>query len=326
MRKWSHYVVVMVLAALMSAASVGMAAGKIIDGLFVNIDGHAVTLSEFREYVANKLRVSVGDADDYLRKVKSRGKLKVLTDGFIDVMLIRLKLESLGDSVTDNEVRGVIKKIVSGNNLTEDEFKAALEREGLNFESYRTNLLEEMEKSRIIRALKRKVVLVTDDEVKRYYVDNRDRYTRHYKVDLKILSFPLPDSSKKTALIRFRELISGAERLVSGGADIEEVKAYLHGKGVSIETSSTGLMSVDDLSGDLKKEVSRLATEETSSSLIVGERMVFVKVKERKEGEIVPFNEVKDSIREELVGRRSNVAIKDILKELHQSSYIEVHL
>ncbi len=315
-----------VLACLLILAYPSMGRGKIIDGVFMNINGKAVTFSEFREFVAHKLQISIGDADDFLRKETSRNKLKALTDTFINVMLIRLKLKKMGETVTEQELDSVIGNIMSENKLTKDEFRVALKKEGLDFESYRGNLQEEIEKSRIIQVMKRREVLVTDGEAKDYYVENRDRFATQYNVNVEILSFPLPGVGNKEEIIRYRQLIRGGDRLLDQGGDAGELKAYFEDNGVNVVTTKTGLMPVDDMSGDIKKEVSRLGTGSISRSIFVENRIVYVKVLERKGGTIVPFKDVKDSIREELVSRRSLVAIKEIVKELRGSSYIEVHL
>jgi len=314
------------LACLMILASPMRGRGKIIDGVFMNINGKAVTFSEFRDFVAQKFQISIGDADDFLRKETSRNKLKSMTDGFINVMLIRLKLEGMDRSVTDNELDRVISNILSQNKLSKDAFKEALKKEGLNLESYRSNLREEIEKSRIIQVMKRKEVLVTDGEAKGYYVDNRDRFTRHYKVNVEILSFSLPGTGEKEKIIRYRQLIRGGDRLLDLGGDGRELKSYYEDNGVNMVRTKTGLMGVDDMSDDIKEEVSHLGTGSISRSLFVENRIVYVKVVERKGGTVVPFKDVKESIREELVSRRSLVAIKEIVKTLRDSSYIEVHL
>lgn len=299
---------------------------KVIDGLFININGNAVTYSEFREFVASRLTISVGDAEDFLRKEQSREKLKDMTNAFIDVKLIQFELEKLGDSVKEEELSEVIERIVSDSGYSAAEFEMALQREGITMGAYRDNLKREMEKSRVIRAVKGKEVLVTDEEAKSFYLENRERFKKNYSVMLTMLSFPLILPEEKEELIRFREVISGADSIVDNGGSIDEVRDYLTNRGINGDMTDLGPLPVEDMSREIRTEITGLALGETSRSTIMKDRVVFVKLTERAGGEFVPFDEVKGPIKEELVGKRSIRAIREIMQELRSSSYIEVHL
>lgn len=299
---------------------------KVIDGVFININGNAVTYSEFREFVAHKLQISVSDAEDFLRKERSREKLKSMTNAFIDTKLVHFELEKLGDRVKEEELDEVIQRILDGNGFTQEEFEQALGREGITLGGYRENLRLEMEKSRVIRGLKGKEVLVTDEEAKNFYVDNRERFKKNYMVKLTMLSFPLLSSKKKEELIRFREIISGADSIVDHGGDLEGVKEFLKNRDISVKENAMGPVSVDDLNRELMKEIAGLSRGETSRSTIVKDRVAFIQVTERSGGEYISFEDVRESIREELVGKRSIGAIKEIIRELRSSSFIEVYL
>jgi parvulin-like peptidyl-prolyl isomerase len=299
---------------------------KVIDGLFININGNAVTYSEFRQFVASKLAIHVGDAEDFLRKEQSREKLKDMTNAFIDVKLIQFELEKLGDSVQEEELSEVIERIVSDSGYSAAEFEMALQREGITMSAYRDNLKREMEKSRVIRAVKGKEVLVTDEEAKSFYLENRERFKRNYSVMLTMLSFPLNLPEEKEELIRFREVLSGADSIVDHGGSIDEVRDFLTNRGINSDMTDLGPLPLEDMSREIRTEITGLALGETSRSTIMKDRVVFVKLTERAGGEFVPFDEVKGSIREELVGKRSIRAIREIIQELRSSSYIEVHL
>lgn len=304
----------------------GTISAKVIDGVFININGNAVTYSEFREFVAHMLKISESDAEDYLSKERSREKLKSMTNDFIDTRLIHFELEKLGDRVTEEELDAVIQRIVGGSGLTQEEFGKALEGEGMTMGAYRENLRLEMEKSRVIRALKGKEVMVTDEEAKNFYLENRDRFKRNYMLKITMLSFPLLLSQGREELIRVREIVSGADSIVENGGGLDAVKNFLENRGLSVEETELGPVSIDDLNRELKTEVAGLSRGETSRSTIMEDRVAYLQVTERTGGEYLPFEDVKDLIREELVGKRSIGAIKEIIRELRSSSYIEVYL
>jgi len=300
--------------------------GRIIDGILLDIAGEGITYSEFRDFVAKRLSLSLGDADVYLRKISSKEKLRPLLEDFIDVMLIRKKLKDLGESVSDEEVSGVIKDIIDSNNLTREQFEKALEGEGLTMEAYRERLREDMEKSRIVRALKGKEVMVTDDEVREYYLANKNRYLRGFEARLTILTIDLKEAREKLGLAELREVLGRVDRAISGGASLEEVKGVLRDEGINFQISRVGPVKDEDLRGEMKGVVEELRPGEVSTSLLVGERIVYVRLDSKEGGVPKAFDEVREEIREDLVNRRSLAAIKKIIKELREEYYIEVRL
>lgn len=317
---------VMITAAAALALFFSPLSARVIDGLFININGNAVTYSEFREFVANRLAITEGDAEEFLRREHSREELKGLTDAFIDVKLIQFELSKLGESVKDEEIGEVIDRIMAQNGFTEEEFEKTLEREGITIGAYRDKLKHEMEKGRIIRALKGKEVLVTDAEAKNFYLENRKRFKKNYSVSISMLSFPIFLSAEKEEIIRFREVVNEADSLVAEGASLKEVEAFLQTRGFDPSTSEAGPIPVEDLSREVKMGIARLSVGETSPSTIVKDKVIYVTLKERIGGEYMPFEEVHGQIKEELVGNRSIGAIKEIIQELRGGSYIEVHL
>ncbi|RMG59532.1 MAG: hypothetical protein D6713_05105 [Deltaproteobacteria bacterium] len=301
-------------------------AGRVVDGIFLTVNGEGITFSEFREFVAGRLGISVGDADSYLRKIDSEEKLRPLLDDFINVTLVRVKLKELGESVSDEEVERVIDGIVRENNITREQFRKALEREGLTYEGYRERLREDMEKSRLVRALRGKEVLVTDDEVREYYVSNRDRFLVGYEATFDLLSVNLSQARDRVGPAALREVLARLEDAARKGEHVSSLAEMLKERGIQPEVSSMGPVAEGDLRGELKEAVGELRPGETSSSIVLGENLVFISLREKKGGRPLPFDEVKEKIREELVGKRSLAAVREIIKDLREKALIRVNL
>src|SRR4030067_2094414 len=78
------------------------------------------------------------------------------------------------------------------NNMSEADFRAVLDREGLSPAGCRGRRRWQIERSTIVRARKLKEVTVTEEETRAYYQENAERFLVGAEVRLEAVYFPFP--------------------------------------------------------------------------------------------------------------------------------------
>src|SRR4030067_621320 len=78
------------------------------------------------------------------------------------------------------------------NKMSEADFRAVLDREGLSPAGYRRRLRWQIERSTIVRAKKLKEVIVTEEETRAYYRENAERFLVGAEVRLEAIYIPFP--------------------------------------------------------------------------------------------------------------------------------------
>jgi peptidyl-prolyl cis-trans isomerase SurA len=312
---------------LLLAAFVSTAGARIIDGVVAVVNDEPITFSEFRESVAEGLSIPEGDADIYLREEKDRERVLMGLEALIETTLVHQELERLGHSVSDAEVDSAIESVRKNNDMSESAFQAALEQEGVSLAGYRRRIRWQMERGAIVRAKKLKDVTVTEEETKAYFQEHAERFLVGAEVRLEMLTIPFPDEGVGTdSGVRTRIGAQEASVYVRSGMTFAEASGLLSSVVPGVTVFSADFVKTEDLLPEIGKEVVRLMTGETSPPFFTEAGAHLVKVLERRGGALMDISDVRDSLREEMLDRRSEKAFADLLVELKKAATIDIRL
>jgi parvulin-like peptidyl-prolyl isomerase len=85
-------------------------------------------------------------------------------------------------------------------------------------------------------------------------------------------------------------------------------------------------VKTEDLIPEIRKQIVLLRTGETSPPFFTEDGAHLVKVLERRGGTLPDISAVRDSLRQEMLDRRSEKAFADILAELKKEATIDIRL
>lgn len=309
------------------ASTVRTADARLVDGVVAVVNGAPVTFSEFRESVAEMLGIPVGDADLYLREERDRGRVLKGIETLVESVLVRQRLEALGQAVSDPEVERAVASVRTNNGMSAEEFEGALAREGISLPAFRRRIRWQMERGAIVRALKLKAVTVTEEEVRRYFEENEERFRKGGEIRVEILHLPLPAPGEGgeqavAGRIAGQQAVEGIRAGLSFAEAVRLVAPTVPGASVM----EPGFLKTEELAPEIGREVVRLRTGEVSQPLFTAEGGFIVRVLERRGGTPPPFEELRAQLTEELIDRRSEQSYTDILSELKREATIDIRL
>ena len=312
---------------LFLAALASTAGARIVDGVVAVVNDEPITFSEFRESVAETLRIPEGDADIYLREEKDRRRVLTALEPLIDSVLVRQELKKLDMSITDKDVDRSVESVWRTNNMSEAEFRAALATEGVSQEAYRRRIRWQMERGAVVRATKMKEITVTEEETKAYFQENAERFLVGADVQLETLFLPFPPEGPGTdSGVRIRIAAQQASEIVRSGATFTEAAGLLSSVVPDVTAFSSGFVKTEDLLPEIGREVRRLRTGENSPPIFTEGGAHLVKVLERRGGTLPEFSAVRTMLTEELFDRRSEKAFSDLLVDLKKAATIDIRL
>jgi peptidyl-prolyl cis-trans isomerase SurA len=312
---------------LILVAFASSASARLVDGVVAVVNDEPITFSEFRESVAEAMGIPEGDADIYLREEKDRERVLRGLETLIESVLVHQELQKLGNPVTEKEVDDAVASVMKTNNMSEDDFRAALAREGVTPSGYRRRIRWQLERGAIVRAKKFKEVTVTEEETKAYFTENAERFLVGAEVRLETLYLPFPVGEAATEeRVRIRIAAQQASDYLRSGMTFAEVSRLLSSSVPEVSVQSSGFLKTEDLLPEIAKEVHRLRTGATSPPIFTDEGAHLIRVLERRGGVLPEFAAVKASLTEELVDQRSEKAYAEILVELKKAATIEIHL
>ncbi len=303
------------------------APARVVDGIVAVVNDEPITYSEFRDSVAENLGIPAGDADLYLREEKDTARVIQGIEALVDEVLIRQELKKLGQEVAPEEVDRAVESVRKGSNLSAEEFRAALEKDGLTPDAYRRRIRWQMERGAIVRAKRFKDVSVTDEEVRAYYRVNAERFLAGAEVQMATLLLPFPPADGgKEQTVAIRIAAQQAADAVRSGLTLAEVARLVSVAVPGATVISSDYVKTDDLLPEIRKEVVRLRTGETSPPFFTEAGAHLLTVTARRGGTPADYASIKESLTEELVDRRSEKAFFDILADLKKAASTDIRL
>jgi peptidyl-prolyl cis-trans isomerase SurA len=147
-------------------------AAELVDRVVAVVNGKLITLFDVNARVTELLQRTQGVAfkpDDPRNAELQREVL----DSMINDILIEQEAERLKLKVSETEIDTQIDEIKKKNNMTEQQLKAELLKEGMTFSQFREKMRKDNVKKRLLGYMVQRKAMVTDDEVRDYYEHNK---------------------------------------------------------------------------------------------------------------------------------------------------------
>lgn len=283
-------------------------AQEIADGIAAIVNTEVITISE--------LETELQDETIRLRARYSGKELEQrLTHKEYDVLnrLIERKLQ-----LQEAKAKGI--------GVSEEELDQAIDRlrqtrPAVADSTPRSGLREELILQRMIDFEVRRRIMVSPEETRSYYTTSQDEFTTPARYHLKqILLKPQAGESRTDVLVRADILV----QQIKDGAEFSEL-AQTHSEGSeSVMGGDLGLMRKDELLGPLASALEGMRMDDVSRPVESELGIHILKLEKTIPGEPLPFDEVKNSIKNNLFQRKTRDVRGEWLSNLKDKAYIEI--
>jgi len=300
--------------------------GEVVDRIVALVNSEIITLSELEQmgkpfYDQVRQTSTAGERGEKMKKAR----LEVL-DRLIESRLLEEEMKKRKIEVPERDVDATIQDVLKSSNLTENDMKKALAREGMTLSTYRQKVRDELGKMRLVsREIKSKIV-IEDEVLREYYQKNQEKFTDPLEVKIQQIFFPVPEhaSQEETAAVQ-REARPILERARKGEDFAELARKFSKGPEAG-EGGLLGYFKHRELRPELEEAGFKVRTGEISDLVRSPAGFHILRVLERKGGEPRPFAEVQFKIREELSEAEAQKKFEQWMKELKSKAYIEIRL
>jgi len=291
-----------------------------IDRVVAVVGQNVVTLSELQSEMApalNEMKDRLRGEDlaretDRLR----RRTLNNLIDKYLQIQEAKLQ----GIEVSDADVDAAIKDIMDKNHMAKAEFTAALESEGYTFDDYKKVLADQLAILRLVNHTVKSKISITEDEVVKYYNENKDKFTTPDSVRVANISFPAKGSDMDTAL----KNAQAARAEVMAGTPFEEMAAKCTGDPGASKTCVLGTFTKGELSRAIEEKAFAMKQGEVSDPIDTGDGYQLIKIMERAEPGVKPLDEVRQDVVAELSAKQGEALFAKWVQELRSRTYVEI--
>lgn len=241
-------------------------------------------------------------------------------DTMIEDELLLQRAQELELGVSDDEVNAAIDDVQQQNKLTRLQLIAALEQQGMSFETYRSNMKNQILRYRLIGTEVQRKIDVTGQEIRHYYEEHLDDYRNPPYVHLSNLMFGLQKETPAGVVEAVRaEAEQAHKRLLMGDSIADLLVTYSEASG-----GDMGKLKESDLAKAFRMAIADLQTGEISPIVEANGSLFIFKMEERSDGSPKPLETVRADIEKILLEKNREAAFKEWQKDLRANAYIDI--
>lgn len=305
--------------------AVPAAGAELVDRIVAVVNDEVISLYELDQFAGPYIEQVQNSQypSDVEQRLVFEVRQKVLNQ-LIDQALTDQELERQGINVGEPEIDAAIERVKESRYLTDEQLRRSLEEQGITYEAYREQIKKQILRARLVnREIKSKIV-ITDEDVRRYYEENKEFYAGQTEYHLRNLYVRLPSFATEPDRRRAREKLETIRQELAGGAAFESVvNRYAAGE-EGIESSDLGYFKLEDLSRELRELLRDMRAGEMTPVLETGFGYQIVYVPEIANSEGKSLEEASAEIENKLYNEVVDEKYQSWLQSLRERSYIRI--
>ncbi len=289
-------------------------AAELVDRVIAVVNDEVITLQELQQEMEKDLIQRGGMRPELSDQQRKDLKNQVL-EFMINNILFQQEAQRLGIRVSNSEVDNRLQQIEQEHGLTRQDLQNFLEAQNMDIQEYRQWLKEEIIRSRLLRAMVRQKVVVTQEEIETYYEENIQEFEKPAQVALQII---LHRDKEKLANIR--------DRISSGQLDFQEAAHEFSQAPSADQGGDLGSLAWKDLSPAWQNILQDLEPGEMSEVFPVQNDFALIRLREKQIDDKLSLQDVREEIRNRIFERKLEQRYQEYVQTLRSRAAVDVRL
>ncbi len=300
--------------------------GVLLDKVVAVVNDEVITLSELQKEekpLVRRIREELeGEAQASQMQITQRQVLRAL-------ILRRLQLqeaEKEGIVVDKTEIDTTVEMIKERNGFaSEEELVGALAKDDLTLDEFKSKIQEQMVVDRLLARHVRTRIVVSEEEITKYYQAHMDQFDQDPSVRLRHVLIRLPDEPSPEEVTQARTRSWEALAKLRNGAKFEEVAAQYSDGPTAQAGGDLGVIRKGELDPALERAAFALEPGMVSDVIQTAAGLNIIRVEERTTGD-VPIDAIRARVRQRLFQEKMQKRMEAYFTELTKKAYIDVRL
>ncbi len=295
---------------LLSASQQSTAHGPVVvDRVVAIVNDDIITMSDLQR-------------EEALRKTSGKVDERQLLEDMIDRKLQMAAAKRAGMDVTDKELADAVADIMKRNSLDAGQFEAALSKDGITLDQYKTELREQMTLSRMFNKFVRSGIAVDEAEVHAYYDKNISSFTLPEEVRVRQIYFPVPEKATPSQIEAVKKQAQAVYERARKGDDFIRL-VHENSPGASQgENGDLGFMQREHMLPEIEAATKTLKPGDIAGPLLCTGGFHIIRLEEVRTP-VKPYEKVKDEITKTLYQQKMENTYRSWLQTLRSDSNIE---
>ncbi len=297
----------------------------VVDRIVAIVNKEIITLSELEKATVH-LKEEIEAGNRLEKSVRSNELSRIALERLIEEMLIDQEAKKSGIKVTGKEIDGAIEEIKRRNRATQEDLEAALARDGLTLTAFRKEVEKKILRNKMVQWAIKLEPNVEEKELRDFYLKNKDRYRTEVSYRPGHILFRVPKEGTPEEVRKIRAMCQKVLAKIKAGEDFGEM-ALIYSEDISSkDRGDLGQFKKGELLPALEKEVLQLKVGEVSGIVRTDFGFHIIHLLDRKGGDPIPFEEVKERVRMDYLDEKFEKALKQFLATIREKSVIEIKL
>ncbi len=296
---------------LLSATQQSTAHGSVVvDRVVAIVNDEIITMSDLQR-------------EETLRKTNGKVDERLLLEDMIDRKLQMAAAKRAGMDVTDKELADALSDIMKRNSLDTAQFEAALIKDGITLDQYKTELREQMTLSRMFNKFVRSGIAVDEAEVRAYYERNLSSFTLPEEIRVRQMYFPIPEKATQAQIEAVRKQAQAVYERARKGEDFIHL-VHENSPG-GPQDGDLGFMQREQMLSEIEQAAQTMKPGDVAGPLLCAGGFHIIRLEEVRTP-VKPFEKVKDEITKTLYQQKMENTYRSWLQTLRSDSNIENRL
>jgi peptidyl-prolyl cis-trans isomerase SurA len=305
----------LIVAAFVFVLAANSAGADVVERVVATVNNQAIFLSDLRKRAVPFLPQVADAATESERMSRLKDLYEELLTVLIDEQLIRQLATNSGIRVTDADVDNAIENIRLQNNMTEDQFKEAIDSQGFSYAQYRRDLKRQLIRLKVMNERVRSRVNVTEEEVRARYEQRARGEGNEVRFRVSHLVVPVAEGASAIQVAAKRQ-------------EAESLRAALtpenfNARAAQLGGGELGWITQGDLPEDLERALVPLSPGEISRPVRGGTGFHIFFLQDRQVGSDFPsYEEMKQELYREMLDSAMLRQEKIFLEEMRRKAVI----
>jgi peptidyl-prolyl cis-trans isomerase SurA len=290
-------------------------AGDVVDRIVAVVNGEIITLFDVNQQIKGYTQQFEGraltqDEEKALQAVRKKVLMQMVND-----LLLEAEAERLEMTVSDVEIKNQVETLKQQNGLTEEQFLDQLKLQEMTRKDYEDKVKKDIMRQRLIGAMVQRKVVITQEEMQRYYEQHKDEFSEEKKVELALIMVD-PDFD-------IRELRG---RIQAGDVSFGQAASqYSLGPGAD-QGGEIGEVRWADLRDSWKEVLRGLDEGDISEPFDLNGNQALLRILNLVSGDAPPFEEVQARIRDILYRPRVEERFQEYMDGLRTKAVVDIRM
>jgi len=316
-------------AILLLIASSGLAQTKTVDEIVAWVNSDIILKSDY-DLRRSQIRTELSEPAPRGRGLQGaqleqafNEATKTLMRDLIDETLLLQQAKEMGLNA-DLEVVKTMEQLRQERKLASmDELEKAIVQQGMQVDEFKQNIRTRYLTSQVLQREVYGRVVITMDEMKKYYEGNTKSFDRPAGIRVREISV-YTENRGPVEVESQKKKIEEALAAIKKGDNFAEVAAKYSESQTAQEGGDLGFFVKGELAGPLEEIASKLNRAQTSVVITLKGAFMILKVEDKHEGGILPFELAQKEISDILFQQAVQPKIREFLTKMRADGFIKV--